>query len=89
MGVVGVASRGSMMTYSDWVPWVISLLNCTSIILNGQKKAVGWLVLVVAQIIFVVYGLILTNQTGFLPQAFVGSAAMYNYYLWTHQTKEK
>ena len=63
------------------IPWIIGIGNLVSAVMVGKGKASGWVVMLLAQALFVVYGLA-TNQQGFILQlGMIGIAGM-NLYKW-------
>lgn len=65
--------------------WILAAVGILGIYLAGRKKAVGWLVGVGAQVLWLVYAVV-TRQWGFLLTA-VAYAGIYgkNYLEWRHE----
>jgi len=69
--------------------WALAAVGILGIYLAGRQKAVGWLVGVGAQVLWLAYG-IATRQWGFLTTA-VAYAAIYgkNWLSWRRQASQQ
>lgn len=69
-------------TFVYGMPWVLSLIGCIMIWQVGNFKKFGWIVGLVAQVLWFIW-IIASEQYGFLPQNFL-LAALYakNFWQW-------
>lgn len=68
-----------------WVQLLISISILTSAFLCGSMKITGWIILMIAQSIFITY-VIITQQWGLLPQNVgMGLIAVRNFRKWKRE----
>jgi membrane protein implicated in regulation of membrane protease activity len=72
---------------AQWWSWTLAAIGILGIYLAGRKRAVGWLVGVAAQVLWLAYAIV-TRQWGFIATA-VAYAAVYgkNWVAWRREAK--
>lgn len=66
------------MTANQWVPWVVPALGIISAYGTQRKKAWGWPALILSMAIMVPYGVLYSDQDGFILYAVLGVMATIN-----------
>jgi len=72
-----------------WWSWLLMIIGITGLWLAGNRKTIGWMIGVGAQVPWVAYALA-TSQWGFLVSALVyGTVYARNMIKWKRQQKEE
>lgn len=78
----------TVATLAQILPYFFGPLQITSVILAGRGKISAWVILATVQLGIVAFGF-MAGYWGFAMNLLMAGAAMYNFVLWRHKSRQK